>query len=65
MVKPYVHNTIYLRKPSSRQKLEKKMFIRLYELAKVEGNDDLINFCRAILEIYEKYNINGHIKWKK
>lgn len=41
------------------------MFIRLYELAKVEGNDDLINFCRAILEIYEKYNINGHIKWKK
>ncbi len=41
------------------------MFIRLYELAKSEGNEELKKFCADVLEIYEKYNINGHIIWKK
>lgn len=43
----------------------KKMFIRLYELAKKEGNKELLDFCTQILEVYEKNNINGHIVWKK
>ena len=41
------------------------MFIRLYELAKSEGNEELKKFCMDILETYEKYNINGHIIWKR
>lgn len=43
----------------------KKMFIRLYELSKKEGNKELLDFCTQILEVYEKNNINGHIVWKK
>ncbi len=43
----------------------KKMFIRLYELAKKEGDDLLLRFCQEVLEIYEKYNINGHIQWER
>lgn len=36
-----------------------------YELAKSEGNDELKKFCVDVLETYEKYNINGHIIWKR
>lgn len=43
----------------------KKMFIRLFELAKSENNQHLIDFCTQILEVYEKNNINGHIIWNK
>ncbi len=43
----------------------KKMFIRLYELAKEKKDDNLENFTKEILEIYEKYNINGHIDWDR
>jgi hypothetical protein len=43
----------------------KKMFIRLYELAKSINDEKLKKFCADILEVYEKNNINGHIVWKK
>jgi len=43
----------------------KKMFIRLYELAKSENNDELKKFCVDVLETYEKHNINGHIIWER
>lgn len=43
----------------------KKMFIQLYNLAKKEGNNKLINFCVQILEVYETNDINGHIVWKR
>ena len=41
----------------------KKLFIRLYELSKAEGDEELEKFCSEILKVYEKHNINGHIKW--
>lgn len=41
------------------------MFIRLYELAKSEDNKQLLEFTEEVLKLYEKYNINGHIKWEK
>ncbi len=41
----------------------KKMFIRLHEIAKEEGDSDVETFCREILELYIKHNINGHIEW--
>lgn len=57
------HN--FIKKNLKQTETGKKMFIRLYELAKKEGNDELKKFCTDVLETYEKYNINGHIVWKK
>lgn len=57
------HN--FLKKNLKQTETGKKMFIRLYELAKSENNDELKKFCAGVLETYEKYNINGHIVWKK
>ena len=57
------HN--FLKKTYKQTETGKKMFIRLYELAKIENDELLINFTRDILAVFEKYNINGHIEWKK
>lgn len=43
----------------------KKMFIRLYELAKHNKDKELLKFCEEVLEVYETNNINGHVVWKK
>lgn len=43
----------------------KKLFIRLYELAKSINDKETEKFCVEILEVFEKHNINGHIVWKK
>lgn len=43
----------------------KKMFIRLYELAKKENDELLINFTSEVLSVFEKYGINGHIEWNR
>lgn len=43
----------------------KRMFIRLYELAKTTNDEKLLKFCKAVLEVYENNNINGHIVWKR
>lgn len=57
------HN--YLKKNYKQTETGKKMFIRLYELAKTLNDINLQNFCSEILDVFEKNNINGHIEWKK
>lgn len=57
------HN--FIKKNFKQTETGKKMFIRLYDLAKSENNEDLIKFCADVLETYEKHNINGHIVWKR
>lgn len=57
------HN--FMKKNLKQTETGKKMFIRLYELAKNEKNDQLKKFCADILETYEKYDINGHIVWER
>lgn len=57
------HN--FMKKISNQTESGKKMFIRLYGLAKTEGNADLLAFTAAILEVFEKYDVNGHIEWKR
>lgn len=42
----------------------KKMMIRLYDLAEAQGDEELKAFCRDVLLVYEKYDINGHIEWQ-
>ena len=57
------HN--FIKKNLKQTETGKKMYIRLYELAKSEKNEELIKFCTDILKVYEKHNINGHIVWEK
>lgn len=57
------HN--FIKKSLKQTETGKKMFIRLYELAQSDSNVELAKFCSDILEVYEKYGINGHIVWKK
>ncbi|MBI4810259.1 MAG: HNH endonuclease [Ignavibacteriales bacterium] len=57
------HN--FMKKILKQTETGKKMFIHLYELAKVENNRELIKFCTQVLEVYEKNKINSHIVWKK
>jgi predicted restriction endonuclease len=57
------HN--FIKKNLKQTETGKKMFIRLYELAKSENDEELKKFCTDVLETYEKHGINGHIVWKK
>lgn len=41
----------------------KRMFIRLYELAKSQGDEDVMKFCAEILEVFERNGVNDHIEW--
>lgn len=43
----------------------KKMIIRLWEASVKIGDEKTERFCEEVLSIYEKFNINGHIEWKK
>ena len=38
------------------------MFIRLYEFAKKYNDTELQVFCKYMLNGFEKFNINSHIK---
>lgn len=42
----------------------KKMFIRLYELAKQHSDERMLQFCSDILKTFEQYHINDHVEWK-
>jgi len=60
------HN--FRKKISSQTETGKKMFIRL--LDSVKESDDknaskIEKFCEEILKVFEKHDIDGHIKWKK
>ncbi|MCX6382283.1 MAG: HNH endonuclease [Armatimonadetes bacterium] len=57
------HN--FFKKNHQQTETGKRMFIRLHALAKKDGDVDLENFCREILEVFEQHNINGHIVWKE
>ena len=57
------HN--FLKKNLNQTETAKKMFIHLYELTKIKGEKTLNNFAADILDVFEKYGINGHIDWKK
>jgi len=57
------HN--FIKKNLKQTETGKKMFIRLYELAKSEKNEELMKFCLDVLGTYEKHGINGHIVWEK
>jgi len=43
----------------------KKMLIRLWEASIKIGDEKTKKFCEEVLNAYEKFDINGHIIWKK
>ncbi len=55
----------FLKKNLKQTESGKKMFIRLYELAKSKDNKEMGNFCADILKTYQRHNINCHIVWKR
>lgn len=57
------HN--FMKKQMNQTQAGKRMFIRLYEVAKREDNEELMRFCEDILETYERHGINGHIEWNR
>ena len=57
------HN--FLKKNFKQTETGKKLFIRLYDLAKAINDKQLMDFCAEILNVFEKHHINGHIEWKK
>jgi hypothetical protein len=58
-----IHN--FRKKHYGQTETGKKMFIRLYDLAKSIGDEDTLRFCQEILETFERYHINDHIEWKR
>lgn len=55
----------FLKKNLKQTESGKKMFIRMYKLAKKEKNKEILGFCNDLLKVYEKHKVNGHIKWKE
>lgn len=55
----------FLKKNLKQTETGKKMFVRLYDLAKKEKHKELLRFCSDVLKTYERHNVNGHIKWKR
>ena len=45
--------------------MSKKLFVNMYNIAKRNGDERTKEFVSAILEVYEKFEIDPHIVWKK
>lgn len=57
------HN--HMKKNLRHTEAAKNLFIRMYKLAEKGEDENLMKFCSAVLELYDRYGINGHIEWKK
>ncbi len=51
-----------LKKTYSQTEFGKRLIIKLYEDAIRNNDERMINFCKDIFDIYDKYGINHHIK---
>ncbi|MCS7249592.1 MAG: HNH endonuclease [candidate division WOR-3 bacterium] len=54
------HN--FLKKNYSQTEFGKRFLIKLYEEAVKKNDQRMINFCKEIFDLYNKYGINSHIK---
>ncbi len=54
------HN--FLKKNYGQTEFGKRLIKRLYEDAIKNNDEKMIEFCEAILNVYDKFGINGHIK---
>ena len=51
-----------LKKNYSQTEMGKKYFIKIYEKALRDNYEKMINFCKSVFDIYDKFQVNGHIK---
>lgn len=56
-----VHN--FRKKNYKQTESGKKMFILLYKLSKATNDKTMIEFCKEVLETFDKHHVNGHIPW--
>ncbi|HOV31734.1 MAG TPA: HNH endonuclease signature motif containing protein [Candidatus Hydrogenedens sp.] len=54
------HN--FLKKTYSQTEFGKRFINKLYKDAVKNKDEKMINFCKDILDVYDKHKINGHIK---
>ena len=57
------HN--FQKKNSGQTEIGKRLFVHIYELAKSQDDEKLLDFCGQILDIYESSEMDSHIKWDK
>lgn len=57
------HN--FIKKNYGQTEMSKKLFVNMYNIAKRNGDERTKEFVSAILEVYEKFEIDTHIVWKK
>jgi len=57
------HN--FLKKNFSQTEFAKRVFIKLYEVAKNKKDKEMKSFSEKVLNLFEKYKIDDQIKWKK
>lgn len=50
-----------LKKNYSQTEMGKRLFIKIYEDAMANGDEKIINFCRSVFDVYNEYEVNGHI----
>lgn len=51
-----------MKKNYSQTEAGKKYFIKIYEKAVQQNDTKMIAFCKSVFDVYNQYNINGHIK---
>lgn len=51
-----------LKKTYSQTEFGKRFLIKLYKDAVKKGDEKMIKFCKEIFDVYNKYDINSHIK---
>jgi hypothetical protein len=50
------------KKNYSQTEMGKRYFIKIYEKALHDNDEKMINFCKSVFDIYDKFQVNGHIK---
>ena len=55
----------FLKKNFKQTESGKKMYIKMYKVAKEKGDKQVLGFVTDLLSVFEKHKVNGHIVWKK
>lgn len=51
-----------LKKNYSQTEAGKRYFIKIYEKAIANNDEKMVEFCKKVFDIYDKFKINGHIQ---
>jgi 5-methylcytosine-specific restriction endonuclease McrA len=57
------HN--FLKKNYSQLEMGKRLMMRMYRNAVRLGDTHTMRFCRAVLALYDEFNMDSHIEWRE